>query len=413
MNIRVSQHLFLVLCASSVLTAPALAQDSVVPRRGDTVLNRQRPATDATGLPLSGGALRLFPTLDVGALYDSNIYAQSQTKVSDIVTLVQPQLLMTTAGPAPAVQVRAFGDFQYHADETSEDAEDYGAEVTGQTSRNRPLQFEATTGFARQTRDRSDPEEVSTNPRSELNRYFGRGKVGLQLQQMRISVSGEMRRLDFVQAINDDRDRKELIVRGEVSLLRNADREIYLAPEWRDIDYDDEVDRAGFDRDRSDLSGYAGIRLGLGGLISGTAEVGATNITYDDPTFDDHLLATAMVDVDWNVTRLTTVNITAERAPQATTQPGSSVRIDNSLELSVTHELRRSLLVELEAGYANWNFKGIDRSDDVMNAGVGVTYLMNRYVNLVAEYQYYDRSSEFDLADFSRHRASIGLKLQL
>jgi len=412
MRIRVSQRLFLALCASTVLTAPALAQDPGIPRRGDTVLDRQRPATDARGLPASEG-LRLFPSLDVGALYDSNIYARSQDSVSDIVTLVRPELLITTAGPAPAVQMRAFGDLQYHVDETSEDAQDFGVEATGQTSRNRPLQFEATTGFARQTRDRSDPEEVSTRPRSELNRYFGRGKVNLQLQQMRVSVSGEMRRLDFRQAVNDDRDRKELIVRGEVSLLRDADREIYLAPEWRDIDYDDELDRAGFDRDRSDLSGYAGIRLGLGGLLSGTVEVGATDISYDDPSFDDHLLATAMVDVDWNITRLTTISVTAERAPQATTQPGSSVRIDNSLDVSVTHELRRSLLVELDAGYAKWNFKGIDRKDDVTTVGAGVTYLMNRYIHLVAEYRYYDRSSDFELADFSRHQASIGLKLQL
>ena len=74
MRIRVSQRLFLALCASTVLTAPALAQDPGIPRRGDTVLDRQRPATDARGLPASEG-LRLFPSLDVGALYDSNIYA--------------------------------------------------------------------------------------------------------------------------------------------------------------------------------------------------------------------------------------------------------------------------------------------------------------------------------------------------
>jgi len=148
-------------------------------------------------------------------------------------------------------------------------------------------------------------------------------------------------------------------------------------------------------------------------LVSDNPEVGATDISYDDPSFDDHLLATAMVDVDWNITRLTTISVTAERAPQATTQPGSSVRIDNSLDVSVTHELRRSLLVELDAGYAKWNFKGIDRKDDVTTVGAGVTYLMNRYIHLVAEYRYYDRSSDFELADFSRHQASIGLKLQL
>jgi|GEM_PF-3928361 len=413
MNARPVLPMLLVLLGGITLSTPVLAQgQGAAPPRGNTVLNRQRPETDAIGLPVSE-SFRIFPSLDVAEEYDSNIYAQQTDKVDDYITLVRPELLLTTGGPAPALQLRGYGDMQFHANETSEDAKDFGVEGRGQTARDRPLQLEVTTGFARQTRDRSDPEELSSNPRSKLNRYFGRGQVNLQFQQVRLSASGELRRLDFLQDFNDDRDRKELILRGEVSLLRASDREIYLAPEWRDINYDEEVDRAGFDRDRQDLSGYAGVRLGVGGLITGTVEVGATHLTYDDPAFDDHLIAAALVDVDWSVTPLTTLSLTGERAPQATTQPGSSVRIDSSVELTVTHELRRTILLEADAGYANWDFDGIDRSDDVLSLGAGVSYLMNRYIHLVAEYHYFDRSSDFDLADFSRHRASIGLRLQL
>jgi len=404
------------LCASTALFL-ALGHSAVAQTgdasRGESIFDKLQPQNTAEGIRLSD-QWRLYPSIEMGERYDSNIYAQRDDKVDDYITLVQPELLFATNGTGGAgASLRAFGNLQYHANETSEDAKDYGVEGHALTSPQRRLQFIGDASFAHQTQDRSDPEEQADRPRTRLDRYDGRAQVNFRSGQMRFGLSAEGRRLDFLQGFNDDRDRKEMILRGEVALTRSPTQEIYLSPQWTHVDYDDALDRFGFDRDRDEWTGHAGMKIDLDGIVTGTVEAGATRLQYDDPSFHDHTIATALLDIDWNVTRLTTINLTAERTPLATIQAGSSVRVDSNATLSVAHELRRWLIVELHGGLEHWDFEDIDRSDNVKKAGASLSWIINRTAKVVVQYDYLDRNSDIDLADFSRHQAMIGLTLAL
>jgi hypothetical protein len=404
------------LCASTALFLAlghaAFAQTADT-SRGESIFDKLQPQNTAEGMRLSD-QWRLYASIEIGERYDSNIYAQRDNKVDDYITLVQPELLLATNGTGGAsASLRAFGNLQYHANETSEDAKDYGVEGHALSSPQRRLQFIGDASFGHQTQDRSDPEEQADRPRTRLDRYDARGQVNFRTGQMRFGVSAEGRRLDFLQGFNDDRDRKETVLRGEVALTRSPTQEIYVSPQWTHVNYDDGLDRFGFDRDRDEWTGHVGMKIDLDGIILGTVEAGATRLKYDDPRFHDHTIATALLDIDWNITRLTTINLTAERTPLATIQSGSSVRVDSNATLSVAHELRRSLIVEAHGGLQHWDFEDIERSDNVKTAGASLSWIVNRTAKVVVQYDYFDRNSDIDLADFSRHQAMIGLTLAL
>ena len=83
----------------------------------------------------------------------------------------------------------------------------------------------------------------------------------------------------------------------------------------------------------------------------------------------------------WNVTRLTTATFSALRTvntnnPTITTT-GTSY-LTSTATVNVDHELLRNLLLNANAGYENDSFQGISRTDNVLSAGAGVKYLLNR-----------------------------------
>jgi len=55
--------------------------------------------------------------------------------------------------------------------------------------------------------------------------------------------------------------------------------------------------------------------------------------------------------------------------------------------------LRRNVILGLDIAFDNQNFEGIDRDDDIFRTGLNATYLMNRYLRLLASYSYQARNT--------------------
>ena len=66
----------------------AAAQDSP----STTVTGRERPNSDALGIPLSG--LTLFPSLTLGTEYNDNIFSEDSGRVDDVIFTVTPSMVL-------------------------------------------------------------------------------------------------------------------------------------------------------------------------------------------------------------------------------------------------------------------------------------------------------------------------------
>ncbi len=56
---------------------------------------------------------------------------------------------------------------------------------------------------------------------------------------------------------------------------------------------------------------------------------------------------------------------------------------------------------------------GTTRTDNYPGAGVGVKYLMNRYMSANLNYNYSDRSSNFPGINYTDNMISLGLSLHI
>jgi uncharacterized protein (PEP-CTERM system associated) len=109
------------------------------------------------------------------------------------------------------------------------------------------------------------------------------------------------------------------------------------------------------------------------------------------------------------VTPLTTVRFEAASTIEETIAAGASGYTDNSFGIRVDHELMRNVIVGGNASFANQDYEGIGRTDDVTRAGLGVDYLLNRNFSLRLGYDYTDRDSNLLGLDYTRNEVGLTL----
>ena len=106
----------------------------------------------------------------------------------------------------------------------------------------------------------------------------------------------------------------------------------------------------------------------------------------------------------------TTVFGRASRRDLATSTSSGSSKTQTTAGLEVQQELRRNLLLGVDVQYLNDDFNDIDRNDDRVKAAMGLEYLMNRNVSLVADLRHEQRWSNVNGEDFSRNLVTLGLR---
>ncbi len=140
--------------------------------------------------------------------------------------------------------------------------------------------------------------------------------------------------------------------------------------------------------------------------------VGYLSRDYDDSALDDFDGFGGGADITWNVTELTTIGFSALGDIQETTVAGASGRLVATGEVTVDHELLRNLLLAANASVTRDDYEGISRTDYVYRAGFGVTYMLNRYLRLGADYAFRKRDAEAGGTDFIENVALIRLQVQ-
>ena len=216
------------------------------------------------------------------------------------------------------------------------------------------------------------------------------------------------------------RDRTEYGARARLGYQISPRLGTFVQGAYSYRDYDeDEVLANGNDLDRTN-QGYRvslGTNVDITGLVFGEMSVGYSARNYDSSQFQDSNGFGANGSLTWNVTPLTSIILNAESGILETTvtvdgEPASG-DLQNSVGVDVTHELRRNVLLNANAGYIRDDFQGVTRTDNIFNAGVGASYLINRNFSLNATYEFTTRNSDADGDEFTRNIVLVGITAKL
>lgn len=379
------------------------------------VTERDRPAVDAQGVRL--GSFTLYPRLILTGKRNDNLLADDDAVVDDNILQIAPELSLVSGWSRHSLSFGASADIGRHSDVETEDFEDSRLWVASRF-------------------DARDAEAMLDLSRSELHedRALPTGRQGLvpttyseslidaaiRYQPGRFSIGGGISignlTFDDVADVggtisNADQDREQRLLDFRGGYLLQPGFRLFAEGRFFETDYDREFDNDGFQRSSEGQAIVAGAELDLTGKLFGEVFYGYREHEYEDPRFGQSDGPTYGVDLTWNATGLTTLNLSAARRIAPTTIVGASETEVTEIGLNVDHELRRNLVISIEIARKDEDFTGVDRKDDSVASSISVLYMMNRKLHLDLGYSYDRRESSGSALgrDFRRNIVFLSL----
>lgn len=364
-----------------------------------TVAERFASVHRPDGVPV--GAMRLYPRVGVGGLYSDNVFATYSPAETDWarITLAEAILRSDTSRYSAELGVRAnlarFSEFEVN------DYDNGQVWFAGEKDLTSTSNVDLDLDFARLTEPRTS---VNTPADSlELTQYKRSTIAGLytyQPSRWKLRLDGRYRSLDFEDVRisagivnNDDRNRTVRDFGTRIGYDFADTYGLFLEGRISSVDYDQRIDDDGFERSFDGNEVRLGAELRLSGLVMGELFLGYLSRDFDDSRYAEASGPSFGAEIDWVITNITTLNISASRTTDPTTIIGASTITNSQYSLGVDHELRRNLLLQLEIDIANEDFEGIDRQDDILRVKLGAEYRMNRKLWLTVGYRHRDRDS--------------------
>lgn len=373
-----------------------------------SVENRPRPEYDPLGMRV--GAFDLNATLDLGVSSTDNLFAAEPAppppgEQSDVYYTISPSMRLASHWSRHALEIDAGLSQTEHSDFSDQSASTGYLTGIGRLDVGNDTQITGLAHYARQMIPRTSPdsltggkpdiytlEEGSLSVQQAFNWLLLTGTA----DQTSYNYSGVLR--DMTQ--NTYTGRVEAEVTPRIGLLGIAS-----------FDHRDYNHNPGLSSDGHQY--LVGVAFHLTDLMLGEVDVGQFHRSYDD---GEKVSGTAVnANLEWYVTRLTTVDFTARRNAEDSGAFTAQPYIDSAYGVHVDHELLRNVILSAGGEVGTRDYQAIDRTDDYSSAMVGARYILNRRVALTARYDY-DRNKSTGAdryRDYTVNTVSVGVSLRL
>lgn len=414
------RQIAILLLTTSVLAAPGLAAaQQADPDPNIAVQDRARPEFDPLGL--RAGSFFIYPEITLGALYDSNVFAEDDDAESDVALTLEPNVLVKSNFSRHLLELVAGAELTRYADNDELDYEDYFARGRGRLDITRDDSLTGALGISRLHEDPSDPDFGREN--GEVTEFY-RGEADLAYRhdfaRLYTVLGGSLTRLDFEDTggINqDDRDRNQYQARTRVGYEISPRLSAFGQGSYDVRRYDETPDSRGVDRDSEGVSFRAGAEIDFTTILFGEIGAGYNYRWYDDEALDNVGGFGYDAALTWNFTPLTTIILEGSGEVVETTVnfegDEATANLRKSVTLDVWHELLRNVLLNATAGYVRDDFDGTDRTDNTFLAGAGVRYLLNRNLAVDGTYRFTTRDSDASEAEYDRSVVRVGVTARL
>lgn len=385
--------------AIALLGFPAAAAPSefVDIARDNIVLARARPDYDAVGVPVGGFVA--FPSLTTSVAYDDNVFDRA-TPRRDAFVDIDPRLAVQSSWSRNFLRLTGDATVERFARITSENSDRYALDALGRLDLGQATVVEANGRFARSVEARGSSGDVVLGSRPIVF-FDGGGHLGVTTTSGAVTVSGrvDVDDLRYEPAQVGDqflpqayRDHRATVALGQVSLPIGPQIGAVVSASYNDQTYPNR-DQGFVPLDAHGVVALAGVKFGLTGITSGQITVGYLHQSFLSPTFPAIAGFAYDARIAWNPTGLVSVTATARRSIEASPMTNVAGIVADDVGVTVDYELLRNLLINGRADYVAEAYRGIDRLDRRVTAGVGGRYLINQGLQLGVTYDYRDQAS--------------------
>jgi hypothetical protein len=184
--------------------------------------------------------------------------------------------------------------------------------------------------------------------------------------------------------------------------------------------HDLSTDTSGYQRNSKGYVANVGTTFELSRLLTGEVSVGYLTRTYDDPRFDRLKGLIGSASLVWTLDALNTVKFTASSTLGESSVPGVPGVFYRDAGVQWDHSFRRWLVGTLKAGIGQDLYEGTStastdvagRTDNRYSVGAGLTYKIDRTMQIKGEFQQNWLRSNVTGVDYTASTFLIGLRLQ-
>lgn len=384
-----------------------------------TVLQRPHPEIDAIGV--HAGAFLVFPQIDLAVNATSNVFGATRDAVSDGYAILAPKLDARSEWSRHQLLAHARGNFRRYLNNPikNEDGYDIGVEgrldIVGESN----------------VRAAVNADRIYINQLSGDFPRFSAASVPLDRQVASLRGTWGFNRLQLIGDVNVtrlnysdtraldgtlidqdylDRTATRLTARAEYNVSPVTSlfvQGIYTMHDYKNRGFD-------FDRSGDELRVIGGAAFDLTPLIRTRLGVGYLTRQYDAPGVASLNGLALDAQVDYLITQLTTISLSARRDVRDAIIFGSPGYTAARFAAEVDHELLRNLILVARADIENDDFSRIDRTDTLYHVGASALYTLNRQVVLTPSIDYSNRdSSGAQIGQrFNELRAGLSLTLR-
>ena len=395
--------------------APAVAQVA----RDESVLRARDPAYKANGVVMGG--FIMYPTLELGAEYDDNIYRTKNDKKDDILFTVRPGVSIQTDEWFPVnFNVSAYGEIGRHIQYSEEDYEAFGTAARMTYDLAEDWRFDVGGSVDRSLQERGlDVDSTASDP-SIVWTYIASANLTYTGDPIAARFSPVYRRYDFLDAgsqNNDDQDRQEYLADFRFAYKLGANTSLFVDPSYIWVRYDDPVDDFGFNRDSQ---GYD-VRVGLGydasELIYVEAGIGYMRRNYRDNRLGSESGLSALARLYWNPTE--TLSIEGEfsrnisESDAVATGGSSKGAVQTGGTLRAGWLAADNVLLDAGVGFHHFNYNDTSRTDRFYLFDAGAKWFLNEYLYTGLRYAHERRDSTANSLDYRDNRVMLTIGGQL
>lgn len=368
------------------------------------------------------GAFTLFPAVELIGGYNTNPGATPGGKGAALYT-VAPELQGQSNWSRHELKVDLRGSYTgYSPDQTPTlSRPSVEGKVTGRVDVTRNTRIDLGGRLLVGTDDPGSPNLPAGLAKLPVFTTFGGSAgVGHKFNRLDLSVKGDLERtvwqdsslVDGASFSNKDRQYNQYTgtARAGYELAPGVTPFVEAITDTRVHDL--ETDSAGFQRNSRGVTGTVGSTIELTQLLKGEIGIGYTHRTYEDARLEDIKGLIGDASLIWTANALTTVKFSAKSSVGESTIPGVSGELFRDVGLQLDHSFRRWLIGTVKVGFGLDDYVGLDRQDKRYFAAVGLTYKLNRTIQIKGEFQQNWLHSNVAGNDYTSSVFLLGVRFQ-
>jgi hypothetical protein len=401
------------------LVAPGLSAPPAARRK------RPQPEADPYApLGITVGGLRVLPAIELGAGYDTNALRRSSGATNIVgskIYQVTPEVSVRSDWSRHALQLDLRGTYSYYPDVDNANRPTMDGRLTlrGDVREQSTVTIELKERIDSQ---RPGSADLTGAVKGRPLYFIHSGSLAWaeKFGYATVTATGLIDRADYEDGTTfagttlSQKDRNYTAygakLRGAYELTPGVSPFVEVSGDVRE--YDLKFDSGSYRRSSRGGIARVGSTVEFSRVLTGEVSAGWGIRSYDDSRLAN--LTGAVVDASliWQATPLTKVTARAGTEFLETTQNGSPGALGRKASLEVAHDLLRNLTITGNAGFSNASYKGVNRIEDTITAGLKADYKVNREFVVRGSYAYERSLSNTPASSYLAHVFLMGIRLQ-